>query len=239
MAEKHPGAKYFGDTCSGTLDGEMVSQICQLCGEELIAEDTILPELKKLLSEMLTALAAGFAHYARRNKATGEWLQGNFCPGSWGYQWGGLSLALGDLLNEIACAIKGADYMLRRFGRWVQWKLSRFDVFWKQGWGIYCPRCGACGEEGCCPASLCDHGLFCAGYYEEEQPMDYLKLAGEALGPAPSVEGSYLAEERRDYAKTCALIAIAEQLCKLNENLGNLGFAVDASLTGRGYVPPV
>jgi len=25
----------------------------------------------------------------------------------------------------------------------------------------YCPRCGACGEEGCCPASMCDEGEGC------------------------------------------------------------------------------
>lgn len=65
---------------------------------------------------------------------------------------------------------------LKMFWRWTQWKLSYFDIFWKRGWGLYCPRCKGCGEGwidedgkpgGCCPPSLCDHGIFCAGYYEE------------------------------------------------------------------------
>jgi len=56
---------------------------------------------------------------------------------------------------------------LRILYGWIQWKLN---------WGIYCPRCGACGEGwindngstgGCCPPSLCDHGFGCARYYDE------------------------------------------------------------------------
>jgi len=35
MKEKHPDSKYFGDSCWGTLDGEIKFQRCQLCGEEL------------------------------------------------------------------------------------------------------------------------------------------------------------------------------------------------------------
>jgi len=66
--------------------------------------------MKGLLPQMRTVPAACFAHYAGRNKATGEWLQENYWPGSLGYKWGSLCLALGDLLSEIACAIKGADY---------------------------------------------------------------------------------------------------------------------------------
>lgn len=69
--------------------------------------------------------------------------------------------------------------------------------------------------------------------------MDYLKLARESLGPDPTVQGSYLAEERRSYASTCALIAIAGGLRKLNESLGNVGLVIDEELVGMGYGPPV
>lgn len=65
-------------------------------------------EMKKLFSQIRTAVAACFAHYAHKKKAEGKWLQANYWPGSLGYEWGGLCLALGELYDELACAIKGA-----------------------------------------------------------------------------------------------------------------------------------
>ena len=35
MKEKHPGVTYWGDIVEGTFDGKIISQKCQLCGEEL------------------------------------------------------------------------------------------------------------------------------------------------------------------------------------------------------------
>lgn len=32
---------------------------------------------------------------------------------------------------------------------------------------IYCKVCGGCGEDGCCPAEICEHkegGLYCEKY---------------------------------------------------------------------------
>lgn len=65
---------------------------------------------------------------------------------------------------------------LKMFWQWILWKLANNGIFWNQVMGIYCPRCGACGEGwinddgttgGCCSPFLCDHGIFCAGYYDE------------------------------------------------------------------------
>lgn len=67
-------------------------------------------QMKKLFSQIRTVLAVCFARYAHKKKATGEWLQENYWPGSLGYEWGGLCLALGELYYELACVIKGAGY---------------------------------------------------------------------------------------------------------------------------------
>lgn len=37
---------------------------------------------------------------------------------------------------------------------------------------VYCEICGACGEEGCCPATICQHhkdGKYCVGYIQDLQ----------------------------------------------------------------------
>jgi len=87
---------------------------------------------------------------------------------------------------------------------------------------------------------MCDHGLFCAGYYEEEKkPMDYLKLAREAHECAQEVQDSPFRKEYRREAEVCALIAIAEQLKKLNESLGNLHYTAEACPVVMSYVPQV
>jgi hypothetical protein len=46
--------------------------------------------------------------------------------------------------------------------RWIQYKLG-----WKLEWVIHCPRCGGCGEVGCCPETYCDNGFGCAHYYDD------------------------------------------------------------------------
>jgi len=38
MREKHPNAKHFGDSVILDKTGKILSQKCQLCGEELIGE---------------------------------------------------------------------------------------------------------------------------------------------------------------------------------------------------------
>jgi len=35
---------------------------------------------------------------------------------------------------------------------------------------VYCPTCGACGEAGCCPPSMCKHG-FCL--YGEHYAVEF------------------------------------------------------------------
>ena len=41
MKEKHPKATFFGDSYTSTLDGKVLSQKCQLCGDELQNENRI------------------------------------------------------------------------------------------------------------------------------------------------------------------------------------------------------
>lgn len=69
--------------------------------------------------------------------------------------------------------------------------------------------------------------------------MDYLKAAREAHECAQEVHGSPLTEEYRREAETCAFIAIAGELRKLNEHLANASRALEADLGEMGYVPPV
>jgi len=34
---------------------------------------------------------------------------------------------------------------------------------------LYCAKCGACGEDGCCPATMCQGGVGCLyPYYKTE-----------------------------------------------------------------------
>ncbi len=45
---------------------------------------------------------------------------------------------------------------------------------------VYCPTCGACGEEGCCPASMCQHG-FCLYGKHYAKDHTYYRLMTERL----------------------------------------------------------
>lgn len=47
-----------------------------------------------------------------------------------------------------------------RLPKWWAWKYDR------EGLG-YCPFCGACGEEGCCPPEKCKGGPLCPGWYRK------------------------------------------------------------------------
>lgn len=69
--------------------------------------------------------------------------------------------------------------------------------------------------------------------------MDYLKAAREAYECAQEAEPSALAEEHRRYADTCALIAIAEQLCRLNASLRGVHLVIDDRLGEMGIGTPV
>jgi len=37
----------------------------------------------------------------------------------------------------------------------------------------YCARCNSCGEDGCCPESMCDNGIFCSKFYKKKLPIVY------------------------------------------------------------------
>jgi len=69
--------------------------------------------------------------------------------------------------------------------------------------------------------------------------MDYLKAAREAHECAQEVQDSPFRKEYRREADTCAFIAIAEELRKLNESLGNLHYTAEACPVAMSYAPQV
>jgi len=44
-------------------------------------------------------------------------------------------------------------------------------VIWRWNDDVYCPFCGACGEDGCCPAERCDGGAFCPYKTDYEEQL--------------------------------------------------------------------
>lgn len=67
--------------------------------------------------------------------------------------------------------------------------------------------------------------------------MDYLEQAREAYEGAQAAKRDGHAEEYYRCADTCALIAIAEQLKKLNESLADI--TLEAEFMEMSYVPQV
>ncbi len=45
MEDEHPNSKWYGDSVWGTLDGQTISQICQICGKELVSHNIKLPHV--------------------------------------------------------------------------------------------------------------------------------------------------------------------------------------------------
>lgn len=58
--------------------------------------------------------------------------------------------------------MKAIRQFIRDFIRWL--------VYNKIYGSPYCAKCGACGEEGCCPKEMCKSGLFCwnGEWYKEQ-----------------------------------------------------------------------
>jgi len=71
--------------------------------------------------------------------------------------------ALTELVKEMKESIFDLRLFIARLHKWLKWKAAARRC---GALSHYCSQCGACGA-GCCPASICDHGPFCARYYDE------------------------------------------------------------------------
>lgn len=83
---------------------------------------------------------------------------------------------VGELQEEIAALKIEAQELHDKYGKLWDENAALKEKIKEQDEEVYCPTCGACGEEGCCPPDRCEH-LRC--FYGEHYAKTYRELEAE------------------------------------------------------------